>query len=379
MEAEGSWPEAAAGSLLDAFGTASVEGGDVSSRTSAELGEIAMDKAIPDLALPAAVVVFDSGLEAGFPRGCKDGSDLELQAEADDAAESIGVLMRALKEGVVIELSVGRQAMLAPVIGEIGEDEIGAQTGMGPGAGQATVQRDGIEDFDALAAGDDETFDAIEAVEFGLAGGDARQIPTRARSWPAAACLSVEDAGALENAADGADGRDRCRGSSLLQSAMDGFCTDFAQRAFGQLLADFENSALQCGWSSIGANLRSAATSGTIGHRGQRRLSRASEPILDCGQTEAKAVSHGALGKPAGHGLQQSEAALGRKVFIRPAKQAAAVGGGAIFGFGRLRCRLATLAAQLHLPNPKIIPLALAWLTYNCWHQADLQIVALGR
>jgi hypothetical protein len=55
-----------------------------------------------------------------------------------------------------------------------------------------------------LSASDDQSFDAIEAIELGFPLGHARQIPTRPWSRTAATDLSVEHPRALQDAPDGA-------------------------------------------------------------------------------------------------------------------------------------------------------------------------------
>lgn len=172
LEVESGWPEAPFGRALDPLRTACAERVHIGHRASLEMRQIAMHKAVPDFGLPAAIVVFNGGLEAGFAWGSKDGNDFQLQAQAHDPTDGIGVMMSALEEGIVVELGVGREAVLAPVRGEIGQHQIGAEDRMRPGTRQAAQERDGVEDFHALATSDDQTFDAIEAIEFGLAVGD---------------------------------------------------------------------------------------------------------------------------------------------------------------------------------------------------------------
>lgn len=127
-----------------------------------------------------------------------------MQAEAGDTAKRVEVVVRALEEGGVVELRICGKTMAAPVFEHAFENPVGAQDAARPGARQRTVQGHGVENLDVGAADDDEPLDAIETIEFGLAGGDLRKIPTTLRRRSPGACPGVEQAAALEYAGDGA-------------------------------------------------------------------------------------------------------------------------------------------------------------------------------
>src|SRR5712672_2834481 len=111
-----------------------------------------MFKANPDLGLPAAVVVLNCGLEAGFIRRCKDGDHTELQTESNDTAEGVPIHSIALEDGVVVELRVFGQAVLAPVINERFDREYGPPERSYPASAESSMQTDGVEDHDVDTA-----------------------------------------------------------------------------------------------------------------------------------------------------------------------------------------------------------------------------------
>src|SRR5713101_6409655 len=99
------WPPC--GSRLDTGGGALAVGADIASGTLVEGGERSVVEANPNLGLPAAVEVFDGGLESTLLRRREDRSDPELQAGPHDAAQRILTVMAPLEDGVVVELGIG--------------------------------------------------------------------------------------------------------------------------------------------------------------------------------------------------------------------------------------------------------------------------------
>lgn len=64
--------------------------------------------------LPPAVVGFDRGLKAILARR-EHGSHSQLQTHLRDTTKDIGIPMRTLKHGVVVERHVARTTMLPPM------------------------------------------------------------------------------------------------------------------------------------------------------------------------------------------------------------------------------------------------------------------------
>ncbi len=77
-----------------------------------------MPRARPDFRLPAPVEGLNGRLEPGLPRRGEDGDHPEAQAEAGHAADRVAVMMRALEDGIVVELDVRGEAERAPVLHE---------------------------------------------------------------------------------------------------------------------------------------------------------------------------------------------------------------------------------------------------------------------
>src|SRR6476620_698077 len=77
---------------------------EIAPGTLVEGGERIMVEASPNLGLPAAVEVFDGGLEPAFPRRREHGRDVEAQAGPHHATNRISMLMRPLEDRAVVEL-----------------------------------------------------------------------------------------------------------------------------------------------------------------------------------------------------------------------------------------------------------------------------------
>ena len=125
---------------------------EIAPGTLVEGGERIMVEASPNLGLPAAVEVFDGGLEPAFPRRREHGRDVEAQAGPHHATNRISMLMRPLEDRVVVELSVGRPPELSPVRHQRRHRGFRGHQRLRPGAGPAAKQRNDIEDLDAEPA-----------------------------------------------------------------------------------------------------------------------------------------------------------------------------------------------------------------------------------
>ena len=198
-------------STVLAGGMALAVRGDVGAGALLQSAQVRMPPALPDFLLPAVIEAFDVGLEAGFAGRRKHRNDAQAQAEVNHAAQTVGVGVRALKAGVVVELGEVGAAKRAPMFGQSGEDIVGGEAGARPALGQLAVQRQGIEHVEQRAVFDDEAFDQIERVEFGTALGDGGQMPARGWRWAALASGGGES-GASDQPGQGA-GRGRGQGS----------------------------------------------------------------------------------------------------------------------------------------------------------------------
>ena len=187
--------------------------GDVGAGAGLQGPQVRMVPAVPDFLLPAMVETFDVGLEAGFAWRRKHRDDAQAQAEMNHAAQTIGVSVRPLKAGVVVELGEVGMAVGTPMFGQGGEDIVGGEAGAWSALGQLAVQRQAIEHVEQRAVFDDEAFNQIERVEFGVALGDGGQMPARGWRWAALASGGGES-GASDQLGQGAG---RGRGQVLAQ------------------------------------------------------------------------------------------------------------------------------------------------------------------
>lgn len=177
--------------------------GDLGTGTLLQGAQMGVPPAVPDLALPEVVEVFDVGLKAGFARRGEDRDDAQTQAKMHHPAQAAGLGVRSLKAGVVVELGEVGTIVGAPVSGHGGEDGVGRAIGARPALGQPAVQRQGIEDIAQRTVFEDQAFHEIEGVEFGTVVGHGGQIPA-GRGWRAALTTRAGEAGARDKAGQGA-------------------------------------------------------------------------------------------------------------------------------------------------------------------------------
>ena len=213
-------------STVLAGGMALAVRGDVGAGAPLQGAQVRMAPALPDFLLPAVIEAFDVGLETGFAGRRKDRDDAQAQAEVNHATQTVGVGVRALKTGVVVELGEVGAAVGAPVFDQGGEDVVRGEAGARPALGQLAVQRQGIEHVERRSIFDDEAFDQIERVEFGAALGDGGQMPAGRGRWAALA------SGGGESGASGQTSQSagRGRGKVLAQEfSVEGCGAVFAQ------------------------------------------------------------------------------------------------------------------------------------------------------
>jgi hypothetical protein len=172
---------------LDASHGSPVVGGEVTGGPGLEVREGVVMETRPHLGLPLGIEPFDGGLKARLPRGSKDGHDLEGQTEPDDTSHGIGMLMVSLKAGIMIELGKRRQSPGAPMLQQGVHGRLGRDDGHRPGGHEPAVQSDAGEDLHVDPPFDDQAFDDVKALEFGILLGHCGQIPAQRRGTTARA------------------------------------------------------------------------------------------------------------------------------------------------------------------------------------------------
>ena len=256
-----------------------------------EVLEIVVLKACPDLGLPTTVVALNGGLEAGLFMRREDRCHAQLQTEPSDAAEGVAIDPIALEDGVVVELGILGQTVLTPVINERFDRECGPPGRAHPAAAETSMETDAVEDHDVGAAADHEAFHEIEAVQFGLTTGDARQIPAFGRRGPANSYASVESTAAAEDPTNGPRGGDPFNAASQ-KFAMNGSGAKFTEIAEQlELRSDAEDQVLDA--------LRGGPGGSSSAARGIREVdaveslsSRPSYPFLNRCQRHPKLLRH---------------------------------------------------------------------------------------
>ena len=136
-----------------------------------------MMEACPDLGLPEAVEGLDLVLEAMLTGWSEDGADPEGEAKEGDGTEVVGMVMGAMETEVIVELSIGAQAMSAPMGEEGALGEVGRDGGIEETTAKAAVQGDGVEDLDLPDILDNEPFNDVKGVQFGPGGGEVWEMP----------------------------------------------------------------------------------------------------------------------------------------------------------------------------------------------------------
>ena len=122
---------------------------DIPPRALVKGRERIVAEARPHLGLPAAVEVFDGGLESALLRRHKDWGDVEAQARPHDTAQDILPVVAALEDGVAVELSVGRPPELPPVLHERLRRGFRGHQRLRLGVGQPPMQGHDVEDLEA--------------------------------------------------------------------------------------------------------------------------------------------------------------------------------------------------------------------------------------
>lgn len=301
-------------SLL-AGGVAAAKGPEEAIRDAAQIPEAGMVEPLPDDFLPSAVEVLDLGLEAGLSGRGEDRGDSQKQTESRDPAHDVGVRMRSLESSVVVELGVGRPPVLAPAAQQARNGCLGRHwRGLGPGVGQASVQRDGRQDIDQRSVLDAKVFDQIEAVQFGLGGGDLRQVPTFRGRGATQTMLSVQGAATFQNPGDGSIRRD------VGQTPVDQFLAEstrtiLAERAMNlQVLSQVQKEVLHGRWRAAGMK----GSAGLIGeiHPIQSLAGGVLNPALDGGLAEVELLGYHAQGQTPPDGTDEVPSLLCRRWFL---------------------------------------------------------------
>src|ERR1700722_17629210 len=99
--------------------------------------------------------------------------------------------MRALEASVVVELGVGRQTELTPVLNDLHQGRIGGHRMLRPTPNQPAMKRNRIEHLNIRTTPDDKANDRVELVEFDKPGCHIGQIPALGRSRSSRTPLAI--------------------------------------------------------------------------------------------------------------------------------------------------------------------------------------------
>lgn len=304
-------------SLLTLLGF-EVMGGDEAVGTEAQLGAVGVAKAFPDLGLPEVVEGLALVLEAMLAGRSEDGRDSQGQAEEGDGTEAIGMVMRPVKAQIVVERSVGGQAVRTPVGQQRILGELGGDGGVEETAAKAAVQGDGVEDLDFADRLNDAPLDNIKGVQLGPGRRDIGQVPARRGRGPTPATGALDEALALEDVGQGGPTGQWLVGRRLgAQGAEDGDRAVFPQDvAVAESVAPaddaFDDLSREGVWRLLGT-VRTVQEIDPV----ESASARSRDPVLDVGEGETKLTSDLPQGDATPREQHQLPPMGGRKFFMR--------------------------------------------------------------
>jgi hypothetical protein len=295
-------------SSLDAIGLLGAACVDEPIRASGQGDESLMMKAVPHEALPSSVVAFDSGLEARLCRRDEDRYNAQLETYADNSSDRVAVMMGTLESCVVIELAIAGQTDLSPMIEyTILRPNGRERASLRPGSHKASMERDGVENIDQRAVLDAEVLDDVESVDFGTTVSHLGKVPSEGWGRPSQTAYSIESSTAFEDASNGPEGRNWVE-SGLAQFPVDGESSVFTEVAVNlQGPSQVEDAVFQMhrgsvdravGTWGVGSEIDAVQTLGT----------RASQPMLNGGQTDTKLSGDSPHGATSSHGVNDASA-----------------------------------------------------------------------
>jgi hypothetical protein len=222
--------------------------GDVSIGACLQFSHAGHAVALPNLGLPQGVEAFYGVLHAVLEWRHEHRHHAKLQAQATDAAHGMGVVMRALKHVVVVELGIGRKSVALPAREQQRYGAFGASWD-DPSISQRAVQTLGGQYIDQRPTSDFELGDEVKAVKFGLTRYDARQIPPLGRCRASDASHAILQSKARQHTVDAGLRRHACHFS--LQRGSDCPSPVFTQNAFTQVDAQLRNTLFDIGRGTV--------------------------------------------------------------------------------------------------------------------------------
>ena len=294
-----------------------VMGGDVAVRAAAQLGAAGVVKALPDLGLPEVVEGLDLVLDAMLARRGEDGGDAHGQAEEGDGTETVRMVMGAVEAEIVVELSVGGQAVGAPVGQQRILSELGRNGGGEESAAKAAVQGDAVKDLNLADVLDDESLDDIEGVQLGLGCREVWKMPPRRRWGAAEATGTTDQAVSFEDVGDGGATGQRLAGRGLCtQGTEDGDRPVFAQGVvLAQSVPQGQNAVNHLVGQGRGSAMRASRLVLKLDAL-QALAEGAMDPVLDVRESEPELTGDLAQGHPTPGQADHFASMLWREFFM---------------------------------------------------------------
>jgi len=264
---------------------------DIFGRLTSEGGQRLVLESGPNFCLPSPIETLDRGLKASLAWRGEHRHYVQTQAEPHDRTNYVSMLMRALENGVVIELRIVWQPHLLPMTYQRFPGQPRVHTFTRPSINQTAMQRNCSQDLYPDTTTNDQPLDDIELVKLCGLTGHSRDVPAWRRRRPSATPSRVEYAMPVQYPINCA--RRRCSGFKLAQQLpVNCLRTIFAQRTFvAEFLSQNEDSIFH---STIGAVMNCLWNGRTIAQIDaiQPLTFGALDPALHRAQTNSKLASN---------------------------------------------------------------------------------------
>ena len=264
---------------------------DIGIRSSPDIAEAGVLEATPHLGLPTTVVVLYHRLKACLPRRREYRYDPQAQTQPGNPTETVRPLMGPLKDRVVVELSIARQAHLPPVLQKPIHSGFRGDDRFRPGPAQPSMKADAVEHLDIDSAPNHQPLDDVKAVQLSLARRQVRQVPALGRCGSSHAAAGIQGPSSLHDAPNGTNAG-YAGPAFLLKGSLDGRGPILPQRAiFSQFSPQYQDPVFR---GLSGTTRRRRTPSRSVGEVDtvHTLVSRSTHPTLNRAKAHAKLAGY---------------------------------------------------------------------------------------
>ena len=186
------WKRTSQRSGFSVNGSANPVSSYIVSRLSLECCQRWMMKTSPDFGLPPTIIVFDGRLKSTLSRRNKDRNHSQAEAHSDHRTNDVLMLVRSLKDGIVVKLDIGRQSHLLPVLTKTPSHLDGIHGFTDKSDGQSSPERYPIQYFHQRTIFDFQSLYNIKLIQISSFFSNLRKIPARGGAgWRSCFFLSM--------------------------------------------------------------------------------------------------------------------------------------------------------------------------------------------